>query len=53
MSVDFNCVEVLSSRTVVTKVLESENVLAYHHTRPFYPEHIVTIPKKGCLVVNS
>jgi histidine triad (HIT) family protein len=43
---DFYCDEVLSGRTTVQKVLETENVLAYHHTRPFYPVHIVTIPKK-------
>lgn len=29
----------------MTKVFESENVLAYHHTRPFWEEHIVVIPK--------
>lgn len=46
MSEDFYCEEVLSGRTLVKKVMESENVLAYHHTRPFYPVHIVTIPKK-------
>lgn len=43
---DFYCDEVLSGRTDVQKVFETDNVLAYHHTRPFYPVHIVTIPKK-------
>lgn len=46
MSEDFYCDEVLSGRTVVQKVYETANVLAYYHTRPFYPVHIVTIPKK-------
>lgn len=46
MSEDFYCEEVLNGRTPVQKVLETENVLAYYHTRPFYPVHIVTIPKK-------
>lgn len=46
MSDDFYCDEVLSGRTVVRKVIETENVLAYHHTRPSYPVHIVAIPKK-------
>ncbi|OBZ12223.1 HIT domain-containing protein [Bacillus sp. FJAT-26390] len=46
MSEDFYCEEVLSGRTAVQKVMETEHVLAYHHTRPFYPVHIVTIPKK-------
>ncbi len=43
---DFYCDEVLSGKTEVNKVLDTENVLAYHHTRPFYPVHIVAIPKK-------
>jgi histidine triad (HIT) family protein len=42
---DFYCDEVLSGRTPVQKVLETESVLAFHHTRPFYPVHIVVIPK--------
>lgn len=42
---DFYCQEVLSGRTPVSKVLETENVLAYHHTRPFWETHIVVIPK--------
>jgi histidine triad (HIT) family protein len=42
---DFYCEEVLSGKTPVTKVLETENVLAYHHTRPFWETHIVVIPK--------
>lgn len=46
MSSDFYCEEVLSGRTSVRKVVETENVLAYHHTRPSYPTHIVAIPKK-------
>ena len=46
MSSDFYCDEVLSGRTPVTKVTETENVLAYHHTRPFWPVHIVVIPKR-------
>nr|WP_083484752.1 HIT domain-containing protein [Paenibacillus ihumii] len=46
LSEDFYCDEVLSGRTSVQKVFETDNVLAYHHTRPFYPVHIVTIPKK-------
>lgn len=43
---DFYCNEVLSGKTPVDKVLETDNVLAYHHTRPFYPVHIVVIPKR-------
>lgn len=46
MSEDFYCDEVLSGRTQVEKVYETDNVLAYHHTRPFYPVHVVVIPKR-------
>ena len=43
---DFYCDEVFSGRTPVEKVLETENALAYHHTRPFWPVHIVVVPKQ-------
>ena len=46
MSEDFYCDEVLSGRTAVRVVRETDNVLAYHHTRPFWPVHIVVIPKR-------
>ncbi len=43
---DFYCEEVLSGKTPVTVVHETENVLAYFHTRPHWPVHIVVIPKR-------
>lgn len=46
MSDDFYCDEVMSGRTPVVKVVETERILAYHHTRPFWPVHIVVIPKQ-------
>ena len=49
MSEDFYCEQVLSGRTPVTAVLETEDVLAYHHTRPFWPVHVVVIPKRHVL----
>ncbi len=45
MTDDFYCDEVLSGKTAVQVVLETDTVLAYHHTRPFWPVHIVVIPK--------
>ena len=45
MTNDFYCDEVLSGRTPVRKVSETSEVLAFHHTRPFYPAHVVVIPK--------
>jgi histidine triad (HIT) family protein len=46
MTGDFYCDEVLSGRTQVDRVLETENVLAFYHTRPAYPVHVVIIPKR-------
>ena len=45
MTSDFYCDEVLSGATAVDVVAETPEVLAYHHTRPFWPVHIVVIPK--------
>lgn len=45
MDSDFYCDEALSGKTPVRKVLETEDVLAFHHTKPFWPVHIVVIPK--------
>jgi len=43
---DFYCDEVLSGRTAVKVIYESSSILAFHHTRPFWPIHIVVIPKR-------
>jgi histidine triad (HIT) family protein len=45
MTDDFYCDEALSGRTPIERVAETERVLAYWHTRPFWPVHIVVIPK--------
>jgi histidine triad (HIT) family protein len=36
---------VLPKKIEIHTVFETETVLAYHHTQPFYPVHIVVIPK--------
>lgn len=46
MSDDFYCDEALSGRTPVRVVAETDAVLAFHHTRPFWPVHIVVVPKR-------
>ena len=46
MSNDFYCDEVFSGKTAVEVVFETENVLAFHHTRPFFETHIVVVPKR-------
>ena len=43
---DFYCDEVLSGRLSVDVVAETPRVLAFRHTRPAYPVHIVVIPKQ-------
>lgn len=43
---DFYCEQVLSGKTEVEKILETENALAFYHTRPFWEVHIVVIPKR-------
>lgn len=35
-----------TGRTKVTVVAETEDVLAFEHTRPFWPVHIVVVPKR-------
>ena len=46
MTEDFYCDEALSGRTAVDVVIETDDVLAFHHTRPFWPIHIVVVPKR-------
>jgi histidine triad (HIT) family protein len=46
MTDDFYCDEVLSGRTEIDRVRETANVLAFDHTRPHWPVHIVVIPKR-------
>lgn len=45
MADDFYCDEVLSGRTPVDVVIETDRVLAYHHTNPHWVRHVVVIPK--------
>ena len=43
---DFYCDQVLSGRIAVERITETEQVLAFHHTQPYWPVHIVVIPKR-------
>ena len=43
---DFYCEEVLSGKTKVPVVYESNLVLAFYHTRPYFEHHVVIIPKR-------
>ena len=42
---DFYCDSVFSGNVPVVVVEETANVLAFHHTRPFWRVHIVVVPK--------
>lgn len=50
---DFYCDEVLSGRTRVERVLETDGVLAFRHTRPHWPVHIVVVPKRHVASLTS
>ncbi|NUS82124.1 MAG: HIT domain-containing protein [Streptomyces sp.] len=43
---DFYCDQALSGLVPVEKVAETDRALAFHHTNPSYPVHIVVIPKE-------
>lgn len=42
---DFYCDEAIPGNTPIEVVLETSDVLAFHHTRPYWPVHIVVVPK--------
>lgn len=43
---DFYCDFVFSGKTKVKKVKETDNLLAFFHTKPSWSTHIVIVPKK-------
>ncbi|MSU56168.1 MAG: HIT domain-containing protein [Candidatus Taylorbacteria bacterium] len=43
---DFYCDIALKGEVPLRLEYESEQVLAFHHTRPRWPVHIVVVPKK-------
>jgi len=43
---DFYCDEALNGRTPIEVVAETDDVLAFWHTRPYWPVHVVVIPKR-------
>ena len=46
---DFYYKEILSRLTKVEIVFETEYALAFHHAKPYWPVHIVVIPKEHTL----
>jgi histidine triad (HIT) family protein len=43
---DFYCDIAIPKRIALRIEYEDDDVLAYHHTKPFWPLHIVVVPKK-------
>lgn len=43
---DFYCDVAIPRREPIDVVLEDDDVLVFHHTRPFWPVHLVVIPKR-------
>src|SRR3989344_8054663 len=43
---DFYCEVALKNTVVLNKEYESEQILAYRHTRPYWPIHVVVVPRK-------
>ncbi len=43
---DFYCDFVLSNKIEVKKEVETDSVLAFHHTKPNWTFHVVIIPKQ-------
>lgn len=43
---DFYCDVALKDVSALKVEHESENVLAFHHTKPYCPVHVVIVPKK-------
>ena len=43
---DFYCDQILSGLVRVQIVAKTDQVLAFHHTQPYWPVHIVVIPKR-------
>ena len=46
IGIDFYCDIAIPHKTPLRIEYEDEFVLAYHHTKPFWPLHIVVVPKK-------
>lgn len=42
---DFSCDVAIPRREPLSVVFEDDDVLAFHHTRPFWPAHLVVVPK--------
>ncbi|NNF34003.1 MAG: HIT domain-containing protein [Saprospiraceae bacterium] len=42
---DIYCKQILPGKLKVDIIFETERVMAFHHTRPYWEHHVVIIPK--------
>lgn len=42
---DFYCDQVIPGKVKVEVIFETTQVMAFHHTNPYYEKHVVIIPK--------
>jgi histidine triad (HIT) family protein len=50
---DFYCDQVISGKTPIEIVIETDLVLAFNHTQPYFEHHIVIIPKQHIQSLTS
>ena len=50
---DFYCDVAIPDTRALDVVHEDAQVLAFHHTRPFWPTHIVVVPKRHIASLSS
>ncbi|MGW7208403.1 HIT domain-containing protein [Streptomyces sp. NPDC054837] len=43
---DFYCHQAIPGLVGIERVMETDRVLAFHHTKPSHPVHIVVVPKE-------
>jgi histidine triad (HIT) family protein len=43
---DIYCDQILNGKLNIPAVFESELVIAFHHTQPYFEHHIVIVPKQ-------
>jgi histidine triad (HIT) family protein len=43
---DFYCEQVIPGKVKVDIIFETDEVMAFHHTNPYWEKHVVIIPKK-------
>jgi histidine triad (HIT) family protein len=50
---DFYCTQVIPGNVKVDIVFETNEVMAFHHTQPYWEKHVVIIPKTHIASLSS